>query len=712
MADLAELLVAKTAKEYELLTRNPGDRLRVKADPRSAARLLKLTKNIHDSSHSFDEGYRSEFIPELIVDGFDDEQIYQEQELQNDAANRKLLEAFATTSIEDTHFFFLSATKRRGKQALEQKRTQINKKDNDIADESIELDANGNSEVGADNSDESDDELAEIKKRIKSRDSDGLGLFNGQSLDDSEDDDTLFKGEKDDDEDDPEEEEEDDENDFDFDLPDKGKKSTKEKKEKGKTPVRRKTEVDDKFFKLAEMEEFLEQEDRREEQRQKQEGKTEEGKDGGSSEESEGESEDIDMYGDWSDDDQGEEVMYGDFFDPPADGEEMPETDSKKTEPKSEEEEEEDDDGEEDDDDDNQQDESMESDEEADEGKKKKVHFTEDTKDTSDNKEQGHSLSNFEQRNERLLRQIQGLEEESLQPRPWQMSGEVSAKARPENSLLEEHVEFEQTAPAASEITEEVTQSIEGLIMQRIKDKAFDDNQRQVRPREEAFELKTQKTLDQEKSKLSLHEVYEQEYLKLQAPDEDETNPQHEEIKKMMAFLFPRLDALASWHYKPTQAVPEVKIRNNLPAIQMEEATPITMVNSSVLAPEEVKAKKRGEVKGKTERTKEDKRRDRKQKKSVKREKSKAKEKRMKEVEKMNPGLGNKYSKERALKDLEKQSKGNIEVIKEKKSKKSMSSKTFFTKLQEEVTTQISSKTKTKKEKEKKKQLSSDKLLL
>ena len=69
----------------------------------------------------------------------------------------------------------------------------------------------------------------------------------------------------------------------------------------------------------------------------------------------------------------------------------------------------------------------------------------------------------------------------------------------------------------ASEITEEVTQTIEELILQRIKDKAFDDNQRQVRPREEAYELKTQKTLDQEKSKLSLHEVYEQEYLKLQA---------------------------------------------------------------------------------------------------------------------------------------------------------------------------------------------------
>ena len=38
-----------------------------------------------------------------------------------------------------------------------------------------------------------------------------------------------------------------------------------------------------------------------------------------------------------------------------------------------------------------------------------------------------------------------------------------------------------------------------------------------------------------------------------------------------------------------SQAVPEVKIRNNLPAIQMEESTPITMGDSGVLAPEEIK---------------------------------------------------------------------------------------------------------------------------
>ena len=38
-------------------------------------------------------------------------------------------------------------------------------------------------------------------------------------------------------------------------------------------------------------------------------------------------------------------------------------------------------------------------------------------------------------------------------------------------------------------------------------------------------------------------------------PEQEETNPLHDEVKKMMSFLFPRLDALASWHYKPTQVI-------------------------------------------------------------------------------------------------------------------------------------------------------------
>lgn len=45
--------------------------------------------------------------------------------------------------------------------------------------------------------------------------------------------------------------------------------------------------------------------------------------------------------------------------------------------------------------------------------------------------------------------------------------------------------------------------------------KVWDDVVRKEKPKEDAFEYKKRLTLDHDKSKLSLAEVYEQEYLKL-----------------------------------------------------------------------------------------------------------------------------------------------------------------------------------------------------
>lgn len=44
---------------------------------------------------------------------------------------------------------------------------------------------------------------------------------------------------------------------------------------------------------------------------------------------------------------------------------------------------------------------------------------------------------------------------------------------------------------------------------------AWDDVVRKEKPKEDAYEYKKRLTLDHEKSKLSLAEIYEQEYLKL-----------------------------------------------------------------------------------------------------------------------------------------------------------------------------------------------------
>ena len=91
----------------------------------------------------------------------------------------------------------------------------------------------------------------------------------------------------------------------------------------------------------------------------------------------------------------------------------------------------------------------------------------------------------------------------------------------------------------------------------------------------------------QEKSKLSLAEVYEQEYLKQQGKAEeavravsvvdreatDNPNPKEvNEIRSSMRKLFAKLDALTNLHYTPRGAdAPEVKIVKNVPSISMEE---------------------------------------------------------------------------------------------------------------------------------------------
>lgn len=56
----------------------------------------------------------------------------------------------------------------------------------------------------------------------------------------------------------------------------------------------------------------------------------------------------------------------------------------------------------------------------------------------------------------------------------------MRSKARPENSLLAEDIDFEQVQAPPPEITQEFTQNLEDIIKQRIRDQVFDD----VAPRE------------------------------------------------------------------------------------------------------------------------------------------------------------------------------------------------------------------------------------
>ena len=249
------------------------------------------------------------------------------------------------------------------------------------------------------------------------------------------------------------------------------------------------TQVDDQFFKLSDMEKFLEAEDRKWET-----------KDGGSSEQT---FLDLDDEGE---DDSDPRVMYSAFFDDQKANEEEDDFDGTSGSDNDEGDEE----GDNDEDDEEEEEGSSE-----DGASSKKLHKLLPSDDEEDLDEEQVLKSKHELQQERLAKKIAHLEEAAVGSKPWQMGGEVAAPARAENSLLAEDLEYDTAVRQAPVVTEDVARALEDIIKQRVKDKAWDDVERKVRPVEDPREYKKKLVLDQEKSKLSLAQVYEEEYVKL-----------------------------------------------------------------------------------------------------------------------------------------------------------------------------------------------------
>lgn len=396
------------------------------------------------------------------------------------------------------------------------------------------------------------------------------------------------------------------------------KKVVKKQKEKVKSSI-----VDDKFFKLQDMEKFLLKEEKSE------------GNAGSDSEE-----ETIDMFEDidseGSDEEEGgKEMMYNDFFND-GEGEFNAEDDVIERDANI-----------------NDEDEEIEkqrSDHESvdnpvkEQHKKtqKKVKFADlssddDSSEDSEGDDETTNMklnnnnteekkSDFERRQERLKQTISRLEEKTLKESPWQLKGEIDALKRPQNSLLEEVVDFDLTSRPAPIITEETTLTLEDIIKRRIKDKAWDDVVKKVKPVDNQLNFRKTEVLDHAKSKLSLAQVYEAEYLKQKAAlsgeqQEEKESESHKEIRNAMSKLFAKLDALCHYHYTPKAPQAEVKIVSNTPAISMEEVAPVATSDATLLAPEEIKKKRRGDLMSKQERTQTDKNRERRKKKKLQRKK-------------------------------------------------------------------------------------------
>ncbi|XP_019223938.1 PREDICTED: U3 small nucleolar ribonucleoprotein protein MPP10 isoform X2 [Nicotiana attenuata] len=242
--------------------------------------------------------------------------------------------------------------------------------------------------------------------------------------------------------------------------------------------------------------------------------------------------------------------------------------------------------------------------------------------DNDDNQKQ--SLSTHEKELVKLRSTIEEMEKANLEEKAWTMQGEVTAARRPKNSALEVDLDFEHNVRPAPVITEEVTASLEELIQKRIVEGRFDDVQKP--PSLPSRAPRETKELDDNKSKKGLAEIYEEEYVQktgLVSTALSFSDEQKKEATMLFKKLCLKLDALSHFHFTPKPVIEDMSVQANVPALAMEEIAPVAVSDAAMLAPEEVFSGK-GDVKEETELTQaERKRRRAKKKRKFKAESSK-----------------------------------------------------------------------------------------
>lgn len=207
------------------------------------------------------------------------------------------------------------------------------------------------------------------------------------------------------------------------------------------------------------------------------------------------------------------------------------------------------------------------------------------------------TMSSFEAHQKQIQQEVAKLEAELVAEKKWTMKGEVTAKSRPEDSLVDDpetlDLEFDRTAKPIPVVTQEHTETIEDMIRRRIREEEFDDLARRVVQDVLKFH-KERAEVSEQKSTKSLAEIYEDEYHQVDPQSEvsEETKKQHDEIDLLFASLNNKLDALCSANYvpKPHQGRSvEIKVDDvAAPAIAMEDAQPAYVSAGATLAPQEV----------------------------------------------------------------------------------------------------------------------------
>ncbi|KIY71598.1 Mpp10 protein [Cylindrobasidium torrendii FP15055 ss-10] len=342
-----------------------------------------------------------------------------------------------------------------------------------------------------------------------------------------------------------------------------------------------------------------------------------------------------------------------------------------------EDEEDEDEMGEEDDFDEAEEDEELDegSDASGDDGSEQSIdetmdHFKDDLFADDEAEEDADNMTTHEKRMAALKEQITALEEENVGKKDWTLLGEATSRSRPQNSLLEEDLEFERVMKAAPIITEEVVKGLEDRIKARILDNNFDDVVRKRAVEDKPFLPSRVFELKDTKSTQSLAQIYEDEYVATQSggttDDRDgKLVKEHKEIDHLWENICYKLDALCNAHFTPKAPKATISSVSNVSSVSFESALPTAQSSASMLAPEEVHKPEAADLKSRSEMTPEEKR-------ALHNKTKKANKKRKEQlngaVDKYAKPKGSvKQQKEDALKSVVKNGKGVTVVGKQKK---------------------------------------------
>lgn len=186
-------------------------------------------------------------------------------------------------------------------------------------------------------------------------------------------------------------------------------------------------------------------------------------------------------------------------------------------------------------------------------------------------------LSAFQRAQQLLSKQIETLEEQSMQEKKWQLRGEAYGRERPKNSVLCMEMEFDDVRQTSPVISELMTTSLENVIQARISEQRFDEMERE-NTLSGPLEISMPPVAEDTKSKVGLGELYAVAFQNARLQQNagggngvDGKVALGNEAKKILSVLLSKLDALSHSQQSPKFVVDETSF-TEVPALKVEQA--------------------------------------------------------------------------------------------------------------------------------------------